>query len=202
VLRRLLARVAAHPKAYDLIQAVAGDDVLQKKIAECLRELPVRSRLVDLGGGTGLAARSARADMFYICVDVDAGKLRRFVTQRGGARAVVGDATRCPMRAAAADAVMVLKLTHHLDQAQLAAMMSEAARIMRPGGLLVLADAVKADRLASRLLWKLDRGAYARRSDAIQQAAASSFAPIRVEEFSVPFRHRFLLWVGSRPGAV
>lgn len=198
MLRRFFGRIAAFPVFYDLIQAAAGDGVVQTRIGAVLRQVPERALLIDLGGGTGLAGRSAGSAL-YVCVDMDAAKLRRFVkVQNSGARAVAGDAARCPIATGVADAVMAVKLTHHLDEAQFAAMFREAARIVRPGGLLLLADAVRSDRLASRLLWKLDRGAYPRSSRVIQDAAASWFAPSRVEEFSVTLRHRFLLWVGSR----
>jgi SAM-dependent methyltransferase len=198
VIRRLLARIAANPRVYDIIQASAGDDVVQQKLAECLGALPVGSRLIELGGGTGLAAGSARDDVVYVCLDLDAGKLERFVRQNRGARAVAADATRCPIQTGVVDAVMAVKVTHHLDDAQLATMISEAARIVRPGGTLIVVDAVRTDRVASRVLWKLDRGAHPRRAEAVQAALLSGFTPIHVEEFSVRFRHRFLLCVGSR----
>jgi SAM-dependent methyltransferase len=196
--KQLIARIAAIPRVYDLIQAAAGDDVVQERVARYLRALPAQSRLVELGGGTGLAARSARDDTMYVCVDLDPDKLQRFVRQHRGARALVGDATQCPIRTGAADAVMAVKVTHHLDDTQLAAMVSEAARIVRPGGTLIVVDAVRADRVASRLLWELDRGAYPRRAEAIRAAVTSRFTPIHVEEFSARFLHRFLLCVGSR----
>lgn len=198
MLRSVIERIAAFPIVYDAIQAAAGDAVVQQRIAACVGELPARARVVDLGGGTGLAGRSCDAAL-YVCVDLDAAKLRRLVTaRRPGARAIAGDAAHCPIGTGVADAVLAVKLTHHLDEPQLAAMFREAARIVRPGGVFLLADAVRSDRLASRVLWSLDRGAYPRTSRAIRDAAGSCFAPLRVEEFSLALRHRFLVWVGSR----
>jgi SAM-dependent methyltransferase len=147
-----------------------------------------------------LAARSVRADIVYVCLDLDRDKLRRFRQQHRGARALAADATRCPIQTASADAVMAVKVTHHLDDAQLAAMVAEAARILRKGGTLIIVDAVRAKRVASRLLWSLDRGAYPRTPDAIQSAIASAFTPAHVEDFTVRFFHQFLLYVG-RPAA-
>jgi SAM-dependent methyltransferase len=198
VLRTLLGRIAAIPRVYDLIQTAAGNDVVQKRLAECLQALPVRSRLIELGGGTGLAAGAVRDDIEYVCLDLDAAKLQRFVRQHRGARVVAADATRCPIRTGAADAVMAVKVTHHLDDTQLVAMVQEAARIVRPGGTLIVVDAVRTSRVASRVLWKVDRGVHPRTADAIRAAVASGFTPIHVEEFSVTFRHQFLLCVGSR----
>ena len=166
-----------------------------------MRQVPDRAVVIDLGGGTGLASRSAGSAV-YVCVDMDSAKLRRFARGQGPeTRAVAADATNCPIGTGMADVVMAVKLTHHLDEAQLAGMLREAARIVRPGGLLLLADAVRSDRLASRLLWKMDRGSYPRSSRAIQDAAGRWFAPSRAEEFSVTCRHRFLVWVGSRAPA-
>ena len=196
MLNRLASRIAAVPRIYDCIQTVAGDDVVQRKLGDWLRTLPPRSRLIELGGGTGLAAQSVRDDVVYVCLDLDRDKLQRFVRQHRGARALAADATRCPIRAGAADAVMAVKVTHHLDDAQLAAMVAEAARILRHGGMLIVVDAVRTKRIASRLLWSLDRGAYPRTADAIQSAIASAFAPVHAEDFSIRFFHQFLLYVG------
>jgi ubiquinone/menaquinone biosynthesis C-methylase UbiE len=201
VLRALLARIAAIPPVYDLIQAAAGEAIVQQKLASCLRVLPAGSRLIELGGGTGLSARSTRQDSIYVCLDLDVGKLQRFVQQHRGARAVAGDATRCPIGTGVADAVMAIKVVHHLDDSQLAAMVDEAARMMRCGGTLIVVDPVLMHRLGSRLLWRYDRGAYPRSAARIQTALRRRFTPLKVEEFSVTFRHQFLLFVGSRADA-
>jgi SAM-dependent methyltransferase len=147
-----------------------------------------------------LAARSVPKDVIYVCLDLDPAKLQRFVRGHNAARALAADATRCSIRTGVADAVMAVKVTHHLDDAQLVAMVSEAARIIRPGGTLIVLDAVRTDRVASRLLWTLDRGAYPRSPEAIQSAIRSAFTPVHVETFTARFRHQFLLCVGSPAG--
>ncbi|AZH26436.1 class I SAM-dependent methyltransferase [Haloplanus aerogenes] len=99
-------------------------------------------RVLDLAGGTGRAARAIAAPVGTArtpeTVVVDAS--RRMLTHAAdrGTTAVQGDAGRLPVRDAATDAVVVLDALHHLpDQA---AALAEAARVLRPGGVLVIRE--------------------------------------------------------------
>ncbi|MFD1596101.1 class I SAM-dependent methyltransferase [Haloplanus litoreus] len=100
-------------------------------------------RVLDLAGGTGRAARAVTAPgrpgwraPEAVVVDASGPMLRR-AAERGTA-AVRGDAGRLPLRDRDADAVVVLDALHHLPDP--AAALAEAARVLRPDGVLVVRE--------------------------------------------------------------
>lgn len=100
--------------------------------------------LVDLACGGGLLA-PAVGDLGYhhVGVDLTASGLR--VATRRGVRAVCGDVTRVPLVDAVADVVVAGEILEHV--ADPVAVLDEAARLLRPGGTLIL-DTIARTRLA------------------------------------------------------
>jgi ubiquinone/menaquinone biosynthesis C-methylase UbiE len=191
---RFPARYAA---VYDAVQRIAGDLQLQQRLALHFGNVPPGSRVVDFGGGTGrLAARLP--DRIYICLDSDIQKLRSFVSRSRNGVALVASATRSPIRTASADAVLCIKVTHHLTDSELEAMLGEAARIVRPGGVLIVADAIRSPRWMSRLLWSLDRGSHPRTVDLLERMLPAAYRPVGQERFRLRGFHDFWLCIASR----
>jgi len=100
-------------------------------------------RVLDLAGGTGRAARAVSrpgvaGERTPTAVVVDASRpmLRRAVRQ--GSTGIQGDAGGLPVRDDAVDAVVVLDAFHHLPDPEAA--LAEAARVLRPGGVLVIRE--------------------------------------------------------------
>ncbi|MEY9903988.1 SAM-dependent methyltransferase [Catenulispora sp. MAP12-49] len=95
--------------------------------------------LVDVACGTGIVSELLTAPgRTVLGVDMAAGMLALARPRLGGiGRAVRGDATRLPIAAGAADAVTFMWLLHLVDEAVVTAAVAEAARILRPGGVLV-----------------------------------------------------------------
>ena len=99
--------------------------------------------VVEVGAGTGaqaleLAAHGARV----VAVDGDPVALA-IARRKAGAAGVdwrVGLAASLPVETASADAVVMALLLHHLNAAGKAAALAEAARVLRPGGRLCVAD--------------------------------------------------------------
>ncbi|QLC34307.1 class I SAM-dependent methyltransferase [Halarchaeum sp. CBA1220] len=91
-------------------------------------------RVLDLAGGTGRTA-AALPDYDVTVLDAAAGMLRE--ARAKGLPVVRGDATRLPVATGSVDAVVVTDALHHLDAP---AAIGEAARVLRPGGVLVACD--------------------------------------------------------------
>lgn len=100
--------------------------------------------LVDLGCGAGLLApHAARLGYTHVGVDLVATSLR--IAGGHGVTPVRGDVQRLPLADGVADAVSAGEILEHVPD--LRAAVTEACRVLRPGGTLVL-DTIAATRLA------------------------------------------------------
>ena len=120
--------------------------------AALLAQLPANGigRLLDIGTGTGrllevLAPRVSSA------LGVDASKAMLALARARLARAGLGhcavrqaDMYRLPFDAAAFDLAVLQMVLHHADDP--AQVLAEAARVLRPGGTLLVADLARHDR--------------------------------------------------------
>lgn len=128
---------------YDVVMPAADRGALEAGLARAEGSV---DRLLDLGGGTGRATIAVDVTE-RIVLDVSRGMLRR--ARRRGAdetaphsvgplSAVQGDARRLPVDENAVDAAIVVDAFHHMP-AQ-AAVLAEARRVLRPGGVLVVRE--------------------------------------------------------------
>ncbi|MGH7444369.1 MAG: class I SAM-dependent methyltransferase [Longimicrobiales bacterium] len=118
----------------------------RRRIANVMSLLPPLAgrTMIDIGCGMGTftieaAARGGRA----LGVDFAPEALRAAVAvaqaeSAPGAHFVRADAVRLPVRDSSADVVVAADLTEHLDDATLRDVLSDAARVLRAGGTLVL----------------------------------------------------------------
>jgi ubiquinone/menaquinone biosynthesis C-methylase UbiE len=138
---REVFRVAA--AAYD-----RGNPLLAVERPESQALLPVLAGrdVLDLGAGTGHYAALARAAGARLAVALD---LTFEMLARAARPAVVADAARLPLRSGAMDVVVAALVTSYLPDPEGA--FREAARVLRPGGMLVLSDLHP---VASRLGWR------------------------------------------------
>ncbi|MFC7165718.1 class I SAM-dependent methyltransferase [Halospeciosus flavus] len=97
-------------------------------------ERPVR-RVLDVGGGTGRAAR-VLGDFEPVVVDLSRPMLR--VAHEKGLRTVQGDARRLPVADESVDAAVFVDALHHVPDVPAA--LADVARVLRPGGVLVVRD--------------------------------------------------------------
>ncbi|MEU8461191.1 class I SAM-dependent methyltransferase [Streptomyces sp. NPDC029003] len=106
--------------------------------AAVLGLLPAHARtLLDLGCGTGIVtARLTRPGLRVLGADTSYGMASTAV--RRGVPAVLASGTRLPLRRACLDAVSAVWLLHLLRApGAVAAVVAEAGRVLRPGGVLV-----------------------------------------------------------------
>ncbi|WP_256403359.1 class I SAM-dependent methyltransferase [Halorubrum salinum] len=118
---------------YDLAMPPADGEALAAGLAHGTRPI---DRLLDVGGGSGRAAAALSGP--DICV-VDASReMLARARDRRGLSAAVGDAGRLPVRDASVDAITIVDAFHHLPDHDAA--IDEAARVLAPGGVVVIRE--------------------------------------------------------------
>jgi ArsR family transcriptional regulator len=191
-----------HAAEWDAIRSLhVAEAEVEAAIGRALGDGPI-GRLVDVGTGTGrmlelLAPRSDSA------IGIDRSpEMLRFARAKLSSRADMaraelrqGDMYALPLQDRSAD-VVVLHLVLHYAQ-QPAAAVAEAARLLGPGGRLLIADFAPHEREELR-----DQAAHARLGFSDQQMAewfgAAGLVPAQIEalaggELTVK------LWLGERP---
>lgn len=119
-------------RTYDLLMPGANVEALRAGLSLAERDV---DRVLDVGGGTGRAARVITGAERTV-VDASRGMLQQ--ARRHGVGAVQGDAAHLPVRTSSVDAVLVVDALHHIpDQV---GTLREAARVLRPGGVLVVRE--------------------------------------------------------------
>jgi ubiquinone/menaquinone biosynthesis C-methylase UbiE len=196
VLTGLLDRLASHPWVYDRIQTLAGNNRVLERLSQVIA--PLRPKVVvDIGGGTGALWNLLAPDCLYVCLDMEMPKLRGFRSKVPGGLAVLGDATSLPIIDRCVDMVICKSLTHHLTDLMLEQALNESQRVLRPGGHIILLDAVLSrQRLAGKILWRLDRGSYPRTDDDLRKRLEDRFQIIYWEKFAI--YHEYVLGIGIR----
>lgn len=119
-------------RVYELCMPSARRSKLVTGLTFAEREI---ERVVDVAGGTGRGVQAVDAPE-RIVVDAATGMVRR--ARRNGLVAIQGDAARLPLRSQSTDAVLIVDALHHVGDRKRA--VTDAARVLRPGGVLVVAD--------------------------------------------------------------
>jgi len=155
---------------YDLIQRLAGTKHLEKLFRFELNSLDNPGWVLDIGGGTGLYRSSLPFSCHYICLDSDPRKLHGLRRRYPKERAIQGNAVRLPFPESSFDLCLLIFVAHHLDSAALGSTLIEVSRILKPSGLLFVADPLwEPNNLLGRFLWRLDRGSFPRNSQSLSE---------------------------------
>jgi SAM-dependent methyltransferase len=187
LLGRSLARIVSLPAVYDVVQRAAGARPILARLRSALAPAAGRT-VLDVGGGTGTLETVLPAGARYVWLDPDDRKLAGF-RAKSQSLAILGDATRIPLRDDSVDWCVSVAVSHHLDDEAFGAMLSEIRRVTRDR--FVFLDAVVTPRLRSRFLWHYDRGRHPRTAEALRRELAARFEIASATEFSV--HHRYLL---------
>jgi SAM-dependent methyltransferase len=200
MLTNALHRLVAWPRVYDAVQCLAGAREVQRRLEKQVSRLPVASRVIDLGGGTGISRGLWPADCLYICLDLDPQKLRGFLSKHPGGMAVLADGTQIPIATGSVDVILCKAVSHHLSDPLWLAMLDESARVLAPQGTFVFVDAIWAPtRLVGRLLWRFDRGAHPRSPQALRAFIARRYEVRYWERFAT--YHEFVLCTAVKAGS-
>jgi len=130
---------------WDALRRVFGDDLLRARATTHLVRAGLR--VADIGTGTGiLALELAALGLDVIAIDrsetmLEAARAKWAASARSGAGSVefqTGDAHCLPLEAEVVDAAFAHMVLHSLEKPDLA--VTEMARIVRPGGRVILVD--------------------------------------------------------------
>ena len=127
-----IGRFDRFARPYDFVMPRARASKLRAGLALADREI---ARALDVGGGPGRAIRRLNVPESVV-VDAATGMLQRARTY--GLETVGGDASRLPIRSSAVDAVLIVDALHHMSDVD--EVVSEARRVLRPGGVLVVRE--------------------------------------------------------------
>ncbi len=140
---------------------------------ELLLDVPRGARVLEVGCGTGhlLADLLAREECAFevVGLDLSADMLVRARERAGAAALVRGDGERLPFAAASFDALVLKGCLHHLRDH--AGFLTEARRVLRPGGRVVLSEPIEDApwiRLARSALHRLRAHAFDREDRAFR----------------------------------
>lgn len=190
-LQRLAAALVSRPLVYDLVQTLAGQERVARRLRTALAAMPHR-RALDVGSAAGGFA--FRLGVSPVCTDLDPRPLAALRRRRPSTRAIVANAAALPFPDRAFDLVLCLAVLHHLDDATLEGVTAELARIAS-GRVLVLEPLRNDARGVSRFLWRYDRGRYPRTRDQLLATLSAKMDVIDAAEFAV--FHEYLMCVMS-----
>lgn len=193
ILRRLSDALTSSPTVYDWIQRLAGFN----KAAFILRpyfEAMDGNTLLDVGAGTGLYLPLFSPKVKYVWTDIDPQKLDGFRARSINRPiettfGVMTDSLHMALADKSVDFALCAAMSHHIADEDLSSLFAELARVVRKK--MIFLDAVTSQRLASRLLWAMDRGAYPRSESTLYSMIAKYFHIEKKEPYQI--YHQYIL---------
>lgn len=166
---------------------------IRKKIAPVLRDLDARAprRVLDVGCGPGTNTRFFGPQVDYVGVDLSAEYVD-YAKLKHGRPFFVCDVARDPLPPGPFDVVLINSLMHHLDDDQVASLLSKVKEVLAPGGEVQIVDLILPPRPSlARFLALRDRGDYPRPTEDWQRLfsrhlAVRHYRPFDVGLFGIP----------------
>ncbi|MBX3166286.1 MAG: class I SAM-dependent methyltransferase [Candidatus Eremiobacteraeota bacterium] len=166
---------------------------VRKKIAPVLRDLDecAPRRVLDVGCGPGTNTRFFGPAVDYVGVDLSPEYVD-YAKRKHGRPFFVCDVARDPLPEGPFDVVLINSLMHHLDDDQVAALLTKVKKILAPEGEVQIVDLILPPRSGlTRFLALRDRGKYPRSTEHWQQLfnrhlAVRHYRPFKVGLFGIP----------------
>jgi len=165
MIKNVVYRLLEWPRIYRLAQlflAPGADETFTKKIKQLLTQLPPAHRILDIGCGP--SSWLWRVGLHPVGLDLSFVYTLTFSQKAGPA--VTGSAAALPFFDNSFDSVWSIGLLHHLPDDVARQAVKEMIRICRPGGYVVIFDAVLPEpawqRPAAWMIRRLDRGQFMR----------------------------------------
>jgi ubiquinone/menaquinone biosynthesis C-methylase UbiE len=162
-IRGLVRRLAAAPRLFDALRWVLeGGYRGHHRVID--RFLANMGRTLDLGCGTGIYAPRFPAPT-YVGADLSADYIAAARGKFPAHEFVVADATCTSFHDGEFDACMICGVLHHLDDEVAARVVKEAARVVRPGGRVVVWEDIPSPwwNVVGHLIHRLDMGNHIRK---------------------------------------
>lgn len=173
-----LDRIAA------LIRELTTDLLMLERLVE-----PYGNDVLDVGcGGGGLARELSARGAHVIGVEISEERLAPAIARDGGsgARYLVGRAQELPLDDASVDVVVFQRALHHVPSADLRLALSEARRVLRPGGAVYVAEPLaQGDYFALTSLVEDELKVREAAENALDQAALVGLARMTTVDYDV-----------------
>jgi SAM-dependent methyltransferase len=160
----LVRWLAGVPRLFDALRWILeGGYVGHQRVVRA--HLTNVGRTLDLGCGTGIYAGFFPASS-YVGADLNPDYISAAQSKFPDHPFVVQDATRTSFRDNEFDACMISGVLHHLDDDLATRMVKEAARVVRPGGVIVVWEDIPSAwwNLLGHVIHRLDLGSHIRTS--------------------------------------
>jgi SAM-dependent methyltransferase len=153
------------PAVYRLSQMILGagcEQAIRSRIRSILDQLPPGQRVLDVGCGP--VSYLWQVGLDPVGLDLEPAYTKAFA--KGGREVVTASADNIPFEDGSFDSVWTLGLLHHLPDPVARMAVGEILRVCRPGGYIVVFDAVLPEpawrRPFAHALRRLDRGRHMR----------------------------------------
>jgi SAM-dependent methyltransferase len=164
---RLLERSWVYRLSQFLL-APGAEKAITESIRQLLTQLPPAQRILDIGCGP--SSYLWRVGLHPVGLDISSNYTATFTLH--GEPAVTGSAASLPFHDGSFNGVWSIGLLHHLSDGEARGAVGEMIRICRPGGYIVIFDAVSPEpawrRPVAQIVRRLDRGRFMRTQSALE----------------------------------
>ncbi len=177
--------LADQPALFSLLRKIIEVNFSeQKRIIKETFDFNNSKKILDIGCGTG-----EFADLFskfdYYGIDISAPYIKYAAKKKSGSFKVM-DATELEFSDNSFDYILIMAILHHLDDDKINKVLSEAKRVLKPGGkILVMEDAkiAKFENFVIRFIQKFDKGDFIRTPEQYKNIVQKYFVISQEQSF-------------------